>query len=122
MSNGYWGYHAMFDCSECDLEAITNPDTIYDFIQELVEQIDMTAYGQPVIAHFATHDPTKAGYSFIQMIETSNISGHLVDSSGDGYIDVFSCKPFSTSTVEDVIDKYFNPKKVRLNFVTRSAG
>jgi S-adenosylmethionine/arginine decarboxylase-like enzyme len=56
------------------------------------------------------------------MIETSNISGHLVDSNGDAYIDIFSCKPVDIGVAEDMIRKYFNPKKVRVNFITRSAG
>lgn len=122
MSSGYWGYHAMFDCSACDKDKVTDPDNIYNFITELVTNIDMVAFGQPVIGHFATHDPDKAGYSFVQMIETSNITGHFVDLTGDAYIDVFSCKPFSTTIIEDTIDKYFGPEKTRLNFVTRSAG
>ena len=56
------------------------------------------------------------------MIETSNISGHLVDSSGDAYIDIFSCKTVDVKVAEELINKYFNPKKARLNFITRSAG
>jgi S-adenosylmethionine/arginine decarboxylase-like enzyme len=56
------------------------------------------------------------------MIETSSITGHLVDLSGDAYIDIFSCKPVDIGVAEDMIKKYFNPKKVRVNFLTRSAG
>jgi S-adenosylmethionine/arginine decarboxylase-like enzyme len=56
------------------------------------------------------------------MIETSNISGHLVDSNGDAYIDIFSCKTVDVAVAQAVIEKYFNPKKTRLNFLTRSAG
>ena len=56
------------------------------------------------------------------MIETSNISGHLVDHNGDAYIDIFSCKTVDINVAEEVIRKYFNPQKVRVNFITRSAG
>lgn len=121
MSN-YWGFHAMFDCSNCNRDAIGSHENIYNFIKQLVVDIDMVAYGEPTIVHFATHCADKAGYSFFQMIETSNISGHLVDSNGDAYIDVFSCKPFDNAVVEELIRKYFSPEKVRLNYVTRSAG
>jgi S-adenosylmethionine decarboxylase len=118
----YWGYHAMFDCASCDIYKIKSKENVYAFIKELVVEIDMVAFGEPMIEHFATHAPDKAGISFIQMIETSNISGHLVDSNGDGYIDIFSCKPFDLENAQKVIEKYFNPKKVRLNYLTRSAG
>lgn len=118
----YWGFHALFDCASCDNDKITDRENIYNFIKELVEKIDMVAFGEPMIEHFATHDPTKAGWSFVQMIETSNITGHLVDSNGDAYIDVFSCKPFDIDVAQQVICKYFNPDKVRVNYITRSAG
>lgn len=118
----YWGYHAMFDCAACDVGLITSEKNIYKFIKELVPAIDMVAFGEPQINHFAQHAPDKAGYSFCQMIETSSITGHLVDLSGDAYIDIFSCKPVDIGIAETMIKKYFSPKKVRVNFITRSAG
>ena len=118
----YWGYHAMFDCAACDKDLVTSKDNVRNFIKELVPAIDMIAFGEPMIEHFATHAPDKAGISFVQMIETSNISGHLVDDSGDAYIDIFSCKTVDVKVAEELIMKYFNPKKIRLNFITRSAG
>lgn len=118
----YWGYHLLLDCSNCDRDHITNENHIKTFIKTLVKDIDMVAYGEPMVAHFATHDPQKAGYSFCQMIETSNITGHFVDINGDFYVDVFSCKPFSNETVIDLVNTFFSPKKVRVNYVTRCAS
>jgi len=118
----YWGYHAMFDCAACDKNLITSEENIYNFIKELVPAIDMVAFGEPMIKHFATHDPDKAGFSFVQMIETSSITGHLVDKNGDAYIDIFSCKEVNLEVSQEMIKKYFKPEKIRLNFVTRSAG
>ena len=118
----YWGYHAMFDCAACAKGLITSKDNVYNFIKELVPAIDMVAYGEPMIKHFATHAIDKAGISFCQMIETSSITGHLVDANGDAYIDIFSCKPVDIGIAQDVINKYFKPTKVRVNFLTRSAG
>lgn len=117
----HWGYHALFDCSSCNLLRVKNDANIFGFILELVPAIDMIAYGSPMIEHFATHDPDKAGYSFVQMIETSSITGHLVDKTGDAYIDIFSCKPFDLNVAEKVIRTYFEPQKVRMNFITRNA-
>lgn len=118
----YWGYHAMFDCARCDIESITSKENVYNFIKELVPAIDMIAFGEPMIEHFATHAPDKAGISFCQMIETSNISGHLVDSNGDAYIDIFSCKPVDIAVAELMIQRYFDPERIRVNFLTRNAG
>lgn len=118
----YWGFHLMLDCSNCDKSAITDEAHIKNFIKTLVKDIDMVAYGEPMVAHFATHDPGKAGFSFCQMIETSNISGHMVDSNGDFYLDVFSCKPFSNEAVQNLVNRFFNPRKIRVNYITRCAS
>ena len=118
----HWGYHALFDCAGCDISSVTNSENIKKFVKDLVVRIDMVAFGDTFCEHFATHDPVKAGYSFFQMIETSNISGHLVDINGDGYIDVFSCKPFDVNVVEEIIKQYFVPKKIRVNYITRDAS
>ena len=120
MSN-YWGYHTMLDCGGCDNSAITNRDNIVNFTKELVKRIDMIAYGEPIVEHFATHDPNKAGFSMMQLIETSNLAAHFVDSDNTMYLDVFSCKTYEIQTVIDVVKEYFKAETVRINYITRQA-
>ena len=117
----YWGYHLLLDCSGSPRELITDGDNIYKFVKELIVAIDMKAYGEPILKHFAEHDPDKSGYSLVQLIETSNISGHFVDKDGSVYLDVFSCKPFSNEDAINVVKKYFKPKKIKMHFITRNA-
>jgi len=114
-----WGYHLIMDCAAGS--KVDDKDHIKAFIKELVPAIDMIAFGEPWIERFATHDPVKAGVSFCQMIETSNITGHFVDSTGDFYIDVFSCKPFEAETVAELVQKYFSPKHVKAIMIDRDA-
>jgi S-adenosylmethionine/arginine decarboxylase-like enzyme len=118
MSN-YWGYHTIIDAADCDRAAITNPDYIKDFSRSLVKSIDMVAYGEPIVVHFG--EDNKAGHTLCQLIETSNIMAHFCDDSGDCYLDVFSCKPYDINIVEDVFRKYFNPQRIRVNYLTRQA-
>lgn len=118
----YWGYHLMLDCTSCKIESVTSEENIRTFLKELVPAIDMVAYGDPMIPHFATHDPDKAGFSVCQMIETSAITAHLVDKNGDMYLDIFSCKTFDIGVVQEIVQKYFEPTKMRVNFITRSAS
>jgi hypothetical protein len=47
---------------------------------------------------------------------------HFIDSTGDIYLDVFSCKEFKISTVKEVVQEYFKPQNTRMNFLTRQAG
>ena len=82
----------------------------------------MESYGDPMIAHFATHDPEASGYSFCQMIETSNITGHFVDKTGDCYIDIFSCKEYDTDVALDVINVIFRPEEVKMRYFERGGA
>ena len=116
-----WGYHLLLDCTSGDVGLISSKENVYKFIKELVVAIDMVAFGEPWIERFATHDLSKSGISFCQMIETSNITGHFVELNGNFYIDVFSCKPFNNDTVIETVDKYFKPQKVRMHYISRDA-
>jgi S-adenosylmethionine/arginine decarboxylase-like enzyme len=81
----------------------------------------MVAYGDTTIEHFATHDPTKAGYSMMQLIETSNLSAHFVELDKTMYLDVFSCKPYDNQIVIDTTKEFFGAKTVRVTYLTRQA-
>lgn len=117
----YWGYHLILDCGGCNREQITDGNNIKAFVKELIKRIDMKAFGEPVVEHFATHDPSKAGYSMVQLIETSNISAHFVDRDNTAYFDIFSCKPFENSAVIDTVKEYFSAQSVRVTYLTRQA-
>jgi S-adenosylmethionine/arginine decarboxylase-like enzyme len=117
----YWGYHLILDCKNWDLEKVKSADTIKNFVQELVKEIDMVASGAPNIKHFATHNDDAAGYSLVQLIETSSITGHFVDKNGDCYIDIFSCKAFDIETAKSVVNKHFSPKQIKVTYLTRQA-
>jgi len=117
-----WGYHALFDCQSCPIERITSEENIREFIKDIVSAIDMKSYGEPMIAHFATHDADAAGYSFCQMIETSNITGHFSDKTGDCYIDIFSCKEYDTDVAIGAIENFFRPEEVKMRYFERGGA
>ena len=110
----------MFDCRAGDVSLFTR-ENIEKFVKTLVEKIDMVAYGEPMIEHFATHCPDKAGFSLCQMIETSNITAHFVDLNGDFYVNIFSCKPYEVQDALDVVRYFFNPENVKTRFIERQA-
>jgi S-adenosylmethionine decarboxylase len=115
----YWGYHLMLDCAGCNEYAIRDPDVIYNFTKQLVEDIDMVAYGEPQIVRFGSGN--KAGYTLLQLIETSNICAHFVEEDNTMYLDVFSCKEFDHNTVIKLVKHYFDAVQVRPSFFTRQA-
>src|SRR5215213_6731872 len=117
-----WGKHLVLDCSSCDREAVQSAAAIRTFSEDLVASIGMVAYGEPVLAHFATHLPEAAGYSLVQLIETSAVTGHFCDASGDAYLDVFSCKDFDTEVTIGVVERHLRPEYIRRVELSRDAS
>lgn len=89
-----WGQHLVLDFNGCPKKLLADKENILNWSKELVCAIDMVAYGELVIEHFSTHSREAAGYTLLQMIETSNIAAHFAENIGQVYIDAFSCKPF----------------------------
>lgn len=121
----FWGQHLLVDASGCDATVLhdneVNAGGMRSFLKELVDAIGMKAYGDPVIAYFATHDPGKGGYTIMQMIETSSITGHFVTSTGEAYVDVFSCLEFDPAVALAVVEKWFRPRAYDWKVVARAA-
>lgn len=115
----YWGYHLILNCRSCDIESIKNKDLITKFAKTLVKEIDMVAYGEPQVVNFGSGN--KEGFTLVQLIETSNICAHFCNDTGDVYLDVFSCKPFSINKVKAHVYKYFSPVNMNTNYLERQA-
>lgn len=116
-----WGRHLILDCSGCDLEAVRDGGAIREFCADLVASIDIVAYGEPVLERFATHLPEAAGYSLVQLVETSAVTGHFCDASGDTYLDIFSCKDFDPRVAIEVVRRHLRPRLLRRIDLYRSA-
>jgi S-adenosylmethionine decarboxylase len=114
-----WGYHLMLDCGGCN-DNIASKDKITDFVNELVNKIDMISHGAPVIEYLLEGEPNQ-GYSLLQLITTSNISAHFMEIDHTAYFDIFSCKEFEISTAIKVVKQYFDPLDIKMNFITREA-
>ena len=116
-----WGKHVIIDMAAGDRERVRSAQHISRFVETLVEAIGMKAYGAPVLEHFAEHVPEAAGYSLVQLIETSAITGHFCDQSGDAYIDIFSCKDFQAELAVEVVRAAFRPQHINVLTLMRQA-
>ena len=116
----YWGYHLMLDVKGCEIQRATDPEYIKHFTKDLVRLIEMIPYGETQVVHFADNTE-KAGWTVIQLIETSNIMGHFLDISGDLYMDIFSCKDFDENRVIGALENHFHPIKIKSRFFKRQA-
>ena len=101
-----WGMASAIDIYSCDPEKIRDAETIRRFVVELCDLIEMRRFGETQVVHFG-EDERVAGYSMVQLIETSLISGHFANLTNAVYLDVFSCKPYDPETVRDFAEHYF---------------
>jgi len=115
-----WGKHLTVDVSNCN-ENRMDAEAIARFAKDMVKRIDMKAYGEPWIVHFGKEDPKVAGYTLTQLIETSNITAHFCDYSGECYFDVYSCKDFDIDEALDVIAEHFGSREWVYNCIVRQA-
>ena len=114
-----WGFHLCLDIAKCRPSSIRNAKHIEQFTKKLVKDIDMIAYGDPRIVKFGSGN--KAGYTMVQLIETSNICAHFCEETNSAYIDVFSCKPYDIKVVEKLVKEYFEPETMKKNYLERDA-
>lgn len=105
-----WGVAASFDIYECDPETIRDEKKIRQFVVELCDLIDMKRFGDTEVTHFG-EDERVAGFSMVQLIETSLISAHFANQSNATYLDVFSCKPYDPAVVEEFSLKFFGGQR-----------
>ncbi len=113
-----WGIASAIDIYNCDPEMIRNPDEIRRFVAELCDLIQMKRFQQTRVVHFG-EDERVAGYSMVQLIETSLISAHFANQTNSTYLDVFSCKPYNPEHVKDFAQRFFGGTHSILNVTLR---
>lgn len=100
-----WGKSISLDLNNCDLEKISNPETIQTYVNSVIKEINMVAHGPCHIERFGAGN--LEGYSAMQFIETSSITVHCDEPELRVFIDIFSCKDFDEKIVENFSSEYF---------------
>ena len=114
-----FGWELILDLYDCDYDKISSEQSIRAYAQELCKVIDMKAYGEPLTPYFGEqHEHTK-GYSLLQFIETSSITGHFSEGTGAVYINIFSCKPYDAHVAETFTRNWFGAQSVKARFLVR---
>lgn len=101
-----WGIASSIDIYNCAPEKIRDAELIRRFVVELCDLIEMKRFGETQVVHFG-EDEKVAGYSMVQLIETSLISAHFANLTNAVYLDVFSCKPYPPQIVRWFAQNFF---------------
>lgn len=113
-----WGIASAIDIYNCDPDKIRDDKIIRKFVVELCEFIEMKRFGETQVVHFG-EDERVAGYSMVQLIETSLISAHFANLTNTVYLDVFSCKPYDPEKVRYFAQDFFGGSHSILNVTLR---
>ncbi len=113
-----WGLHTTIDLKNCDPLLIRSADAIREFCIQLCDLIKMKRFGEPQIVHFGEAEQV-AGYTLVQLIETSDITAHFANATNSAYIDIFSCKLYDPQLVVDFAQKFFKADRVIRHVIFR---
>lgn len=114
-----YGWELVLDLGGCDLDVITSAERLAVFATELCLLIGMRAYGPPVVERFGLASAKTAGYTLVQLIETSSIVAHFSDAWRTAYVNVFSCRPFDAEIAAGFVAGFFGAEQVRQRVLER---
>ena len=109
-----WGIASSIDIYNCNPDTIRDAKSIRRFVVELCDLIEMKRFGETQVVHFG-EDERVAGYSMVQLIETSLISAHFANLTNTVYLDVFSCKVYDSEIVRKFAQEFFQGSHTMIN-------
>ena len=115
-----FGWELVLDLYDCDLAVMSSEKALHQYTLELCKVIDMTPYGEPYTPYFGENCEHTKGYSLLQFIETSSITGHFSEGTKTAYLNIFTCKAFDEKKAEEFTVKFFGAKKHVARFMTRA--
>ncbi|MCA9449112.1 MAG: S-adenosylmethionine decarboxylase [Candidatus Omnitrophica bacterium] len=113
-----WGILTSVDVHDCEPHLIRDEETVKRYAVELCEKIEMKRFGETVVVDFG-EDERVSGFSLVQLIETSLVSGHFANQSNNAHIDVFSCKFYEPNDVANFTREFFGGRNYTLNVTLR---
>ncbi len=119
MPENIFGWELLLDLYDCDLERISSREWIARFAVEVVDCLKMKRFGEPFIEHFGHEKPETAGYSLVQLIETSSIVAHFSEHKRTAYLDIFSCKHYDADAVAQFSQEFFAAQRAIKRLIER---
>ncbi len=107
MDEKLYGIETIVDLYGCDPVAIASESRLRQYLKEVVAALRMVPYGEPLVARFGFNAEHTAGYSIVQLIETSSITGHFSEIFGSAHLNIFSCKPYDSRAVFELSRAFF---------------
>ena len=116
-----FGKELILDLKGCN-DKILSEEQLNEYVVRLCDILDMKRYGACITPHFGHQSEKTSGYSVVQLIETSLISGHFSDKYKTAHINIFSCKEYDEVAAEKFTMTFFGGEVVGKWLVDRRMG
>lgn len=114
-----YGKELLLTLIDCNPETLRSKQKIAAFAPQMCRVIGMKPYGKPFVARFGLGKDFTTGYSMVQLIETSAITGHFSELWNRTYLDIFSCKEYDEKKAAAFAKKYFGAKRAETQLLYR---
>ena len=114
-----YGYELIMNLYECDKNIVGSKKKLKEYVDKLCRLIKMKKYGKVLLPYFGDKQPYTKGYSLVQLIETSSITGHFSDLWLSAYINIFSCRKYDHAKAKRFTKKFFRAKRAKSCFIVR---
>jgi len=113
-----WGLSISVDLKQCDGKLIRSAKKIREFVDQLCKLIKVKKFGKTIVVNFGDNERVY-GFSMMQLIETSLVSGHFANQSNAVYLEIFSCKEYPPFKAAAFSKKFFKAKKAIIKITFR---
>ena len=110
---GAYGLEVVLDLYDCKPEVIRSAKKLREYVTKLCKVLKMEKYGKTLLPHFGYKEDYTVGFSMLQFIETSSITGHFSELWNAAYINIFSCRYFDAKKAINFSVKFFGSKKFK---------
>ncbi|MBU3933853.1 MAG: S-adenosylmethionine decarboxylase [Candidatus Omnitrophica bacterium] len=114
-----YGYELVMDLYGCNKRIISSKKKLQEYADKLCKLIKMKKYGKTLLPYFGEKKAFTKGYSLVQLIETSSITGHFSDLWDRAYINIFSCRKFDHIAAKKFTRQFFRANRVKNRFLVR---
>jgi S-adenosylmethionine decarboxylase len=114
-----FGLHLTLDAYGCNREALENLDTIYKFLDQAPDLIQMTKIMPPYVFKYEAKAPEDSGVSGFVLIAESHISVHTFPERDYLSLDIFSCKDFDYNQAVAFATELFGISRHEVNLLDR---
>ncbi|MDD5584913.1 MAG: S-adenosylmethionine decarboxylase [Candidatus Omnitrophica bacterium] len=114
-----FGFELIMDLYGCDVTVMSSKKKLAEYVDKLCILIEMKKYGKVQLPYFGLEKPHTKGYSLLQFIETSSITGHFSEYWRTSYLNIFSCKPYDHRMAAAFTKEFFKAEKMRVRYIVR---